>query len=385
MAMQERSGRWYLYLGHLWHSGWTVLDVTDPTKPSLEAWIPGPPNTWTLQVQVADCKMIASLEPILDGWGRDPQGPAAEEGFFVFDVENPTEPRKVGHWRTNGDGTHRNYYDGGDIVHACAGFPDLDGRGYAAVDISEPTAPRLVGRWWWPGQNRKLGERPTREEAGKVISHHGGAYTRDNLAFCPWMGAGMVILDISELSTPQFVGRLDVHPPLGSWLAMHTCVPVRGHSFVLVNSEAIAERCAEPANFAGIVDVSDSTNPVLISLLPTPVPPPNYPASSFASKGGRFGPHNQHQPQFQNSLYDSDRYVFMTYFNAGLQIYDISDPWSPRIVAYYIPDDPMARLGPLPVELTVQCEDVLVDRRGYTYMTEKNSGLYILCPNLQDF
>jgi hypothetical protein len=68
----------------------------------------------------------------------------------------------------------------------------------------------------------------------------------------------------------------------------------------------------------------------------------------------------------------------MTYFNAGLQIFDISNPLRPVIAGYYIPDDPSERLGLLPSELVVQAEDVLVDSRGYIYMTEKNSGLYIL-------
>src|SRR5262245_7126518 len=92
LAIQEKSSRWYLYLGHLWHSGWTILDVTDPTRPSLVAWVPGPPNTWTLQIQIAQNVMITSLEPVLEGWGHDPSGPAPEEGFLVWDVANPISP-----------------------------------------------------------------------------------------------------------------------------------------------------------------------------------------------------------------------------------------------------------------------------------------------------
>jgi len=40
LSIQERSGHWYLYAGHLWHRGWTVLDVTDPAKPSVANFIP---------------------------------------------------------------------------------------------------------------------------------------------------------------------------------------------------------------------------------------------------------------------------------------------------------------------------------------------------------
>lgn len=42
LAMQEKNGRWYLYVAHLWHRGWSVLNVTEPTEPELCAFIPAP-------------------------------------------------------------------------------------------------------------------------------------------------------------------------------------------------------------------------------------------------------------------------------------------------------------------------------------------------------
>ena len=91
LAMQEVDGRWYLYMGHLWHRGWTVLDVTDPTRPEHVAFLPGPENTWTIQVQVADQKMITSLERIAPGWGGK-DGGEFSEGFLIWDVSEPRNP-----------------------------------------------------------------------------------------------------------------------------------------------------------------------------------------------------------------------------------------------------------------------------------------------------
>ena len=62
IAMQVVDGRWYLYLGHFWISGWSIVDVTDPANPQYVKFIPGPENTETYQVQVADGIMVTDLE-----------------------------------------------------------------------------------------------------------------------------------------------------------------------------------------------------------------------------------------------------------------------------------------------------------------------------------
>src|SRR5881296_218238 len=31
MSIRQVGDRWYLYMGHLWHYGWSIVDVTNPT------------------------------------------------------------------------------------------------------------------------------------------------------------------------------------------------------------------------------------------------------------------------------------------------------------------------------------------------------------------
>jgi len=152
LAMQELNGRWYLYLAHLWHRGWSILDVTDPAAPEFAGFIPGPENTWTIQIQVAEDKMITGLERIAPGWGGFDDKPFSE-GFLIWDVSEPTKPRQLGHFRTGSTGTHRNFYDGGNLVHAAAGAPGLTGKIYRIIDIADPLSPREVGRFSLPEQN----------------------------------------------------------------------------------------------------------------------------------------------------------------------------------------------------------------------------------------
>lgn len=61
LALQEVEGRFFLYVAGLWHSGWSILEVTDPEHPKLLRFVEGPANTMTIQVQVADRVMITGF------------------------------------------------------------------------------------------------------------------------------------------------------------------------------------------------------------------------------------------------------------------------------------------------------------------------------------
>lgn len=373
MGMQAVGGRWYLYLGHLWHRGWSIIDVTEPRAPRLVRFLEGPANTWTIQVQVADGVMVTALERIGPGWGDDPGRPF-DEGVLIWDVRDPEMPKRLGQWRTGGTGTHRNFYDGGRYVHLAAGLPGYVGNVYQIIDIADPSRPKEVARWWLPGQWRDGGETGAPADTGL----HGGAYVEEDRAYLPYGGAGLIILDVSDVAAPRLVSRLSFSPPFQSRIAVHTAIPLRQRQLVAVNSEAIAEECREPLGFAGLVDASDERAPSLLSLFPLPAPPTGAPFRNFCERGGRFGPHNQHQPQHRSSLWPGDDLIFLTYFNAGLRIIDIADPRLPREVGYFVPPDPTVRRGVLPRTLVAQSEDVLVDARGYIYVTDKNHGLYVL-------
>jgi hypothetical protein len=374
MAIHRHGERWYLYTAHFWQSGWSVVDVTDPAAPRFVRFLEGPPNTWTLQVQVADGRMITSMERIMDGWGGDAGKPFGD-GFIIWDLADPEDPKRIGHWKTGGKGTHRNYYDGGRYVHATGLPPGYDGHIYQVVDIANPAEPVEVSRWWRSGQWIEGGEPGV--PFGTLL--HGGAYVEGDRAYLPYSAGGFVILDISDLTKPRLVSDLPFSPPFQAFIAAHTAVPLRKKPLVVVNSEAIAEKGDEPLGFAGIVDISDETKPRLISLFPQPVPHRGAAYRNFYERPGRFGPHNQHQPQHQDALYQGEDLIFLTYFNAGLRVYDISDPRTPREAGHFLPADPERRLGPLPeTGLVTQTEDVVIDARGNIFISDKNRGVCVL-------
>ena len=373
MALHKAGNRWYLYTAQFWVSGWSIIEVTDPANPRFIRYIEGPPNTWTLQVQIADGLMITSMERIMPGWGGT-DGPFGE-GFLIWDLADPENPKQLGCYKTGGKGTHRNFYAGGRYVHATSLPEGYDGHIYQIIDIADPSNPVEISRWWRLGQWKEGGE----TGAPKDTMLHGGAYVMGDRAYLPYGGGGFVILDISDITAPKLAGDLPFSPPFASRIAVHTALPLSKRPLVVVNSEAIAEHCDESLGFAGIVDIREETRPRLISLFPLPKPPADAPYPNFCSKAGRFGPHNQHQAQFQDILYQDENTVFLTYFNAGIRVYDISDERQPTEIGYYIPPDPIERRGVLPKSgLVAQSEDVLVDSRGYVYVSDKNHGIYIL-------
>jgi hypothetical protein len=373
LAIQEVGGRWLMYMGHLWDYGWSIVDVTDPASPELVDFIPGPSNTWTIQMEVADGKMITALEEQPANWGGDPNAPF-DEGVIIWDLTDPIRPERLGQFRTGGAGTHRNFYDGGRYVHLAADMPGFSGNIYVIIDIVDPTHPVEVGRWWVFGQ--KEGET---DEPPAAVSVHGPPYVVDNLVYLPYGAAGLIILDISDVTNPMLVGQLDFTPPFIGFIGAHSVLPLPEREIAIVNSEAIAEDCNEPLNHASIVDIADPENPVLLSIFPIPVPPPGSPHANFCEKGGRFGPHNLNQHFHSPFVEQRADLAYLTYFNAGLRIYDTSDPLLPREVGYFIPPEPRRRFGPQPQgSLVLQTEDVLVDARGFIYITHKNQGMWIL-------
>src|SRR2546430_14052069 len=45
MAIRQVAGRWYLYMGHEWHRGRSILDGAGPTNPKEVKFFAGPDNT----------------------------------------------------------------------------------------------------------------------------------------------------------------------------------------------------------------------------------------------------------------------------------------------------------------------------------------------------
>lgn len=342
----------FLYVGHVSKMGLSIVDVSDPSRPRVVRQIKNPPGTHTPKVQIAGNLLLRNYEQ----YGSDKP---ERVGLQILDISDPVNPKEVGFFSTGGKGVHRMWYTGGRYAYMSAvpdGFVD---RILLIVDLSDPAHPREVGKWWWPGMWQAGGEQPTWPEGLRYSVHH-PIVSRDRAYVGFWDG-GLVILDISDPHTPRLVSHLSWAPEEGG--CTHTALPLPARNLLVVTDEATKPECQEGPRRVRVVDISDETRPRVISLLPEP-------EGDFCRRGLRFGPHNLHENR--PGSFVSDRLVFVTYFNAGLRVYDITDPEAPREVAYYIPPTPPGQKAP-------QINDVFVSEEGIVYVSDRvNGGIYIL-------
>jgi|FLYL01.1.fsa_nt_gi hypothetical protein len=354
-GMQVMSLGEVLYVAHFGPSGMgtSILDISDPGAPRVVRQWPAPPGSHTHKVQVADGLLLVNHELFRS------DGPAPV-GLAIYSLEDPWEPRRIGFLDTGGRGVHRIVWEGGRYAYVSATPEGYTGRIWIIVDLDDPENPVEVGRWWWPGMWTAGGEQPEWPEGQQWDVHHG--LVSGDRAYLGFWDGGMVILDISDLSRPRLVSHLNWEEGGHT----HTALPLPDRDLVVVTDEAVTEGCDGPPHMVRVVDVSDETAPFVRSICPVP-------EGDFCERGLRFGAHCLHENR--PGSYRSDTLMFVTYFNAGLRVYDVTDPDRPEEVAYYIPECP-------PGQKACQINDLYVESDHTVYITDRvNGGVYILRPD----
>lgn len=349
MHIQVRDG--WAFVGHMGEAGTSILDVRDPSDPRFVTRIPAAPNTHAHKTQLQGDLLLTNRELI------PRRSPPHEAGLAIEDVSDPRRPRRVGWWPSGGKGVHRMTWWEGSIAWVTAGDDRITDQFLVALDLSDPTRPRELGRWWYPGQAD--GESRDWDDSWRVRLHH--AIVRDGLAYCGWWDKGLVVLDVRDPARPTYLGGLDLGHDRAR--ATHTFCPLPGRDIAVTTDERIADGCVGVAPRARLVSIADPAHPVLLAELPEP-------EGDFCTRGGRFGPHNVHEPK-PGSRIDGTT-VYLTYFNAGLRVYDVSDASRPVEIAWYVPDAP-------PGQVSAQLNDVLVTEDGLIWTTDRlTGGLHIL-------
>jgi hypothetical protein len=347
----------YAFCGHMADGGTSIVDIRDPDDPRLVGRIPAPANTHSHKVEIVGNTMLVNRERLPDRLGGD-YSRSWTAGVSFYDVEDPAKPREIGFWSSGGIGVHRMTYWEEPYAYVTAGASDFSEQLLVILDCSDPSKPVEVGRWWYPGMYRS---EPRTWGADRIVKlHH--ALPRGNRLYAGMWDLGVVILDISDPTAPELVSYLDTDRVDGPARNTHTACPIPGRELLVTTDECLMPKCAEGAFHARLVDISDEKNPKIVSRLPVP-------QGDFCERGGRFGPHNVAEPR--PGTLQSERLVHVTWFNAGIRVFDVSDPVVPREVGYHIPTAPAGQPA-------IQLNDLIVDADGLIYVTDRvNGGLYI--------
>ena len=368
---RTHDGRRILYMAHeSAPKDITGIDVSDLRNPTMlvQTDLEYPHLRSNSLSIVEDIMLVAyqSLEP-----GQ------AGTGMGIYDIGNPEKPKRIGFLDTTGPysrGCHCLWWVDGRYAHLSTGAADFqprdqkDDQFYMIVDVENPEKPVEAGRWWFPGtrygDDSPMPKRHPQFDSGHRL-HNANVYPeRPDRSYAAYMDSGVAILDVADISRPSLVSHINYAPPFPGFT--HTVLPLFNRDLMVVTQESVRNGGEDYPKLIWLMDIREETNPVIISTLPMPE------TKEFFSRPGRFGAHNIYENQPGPTCFFSDTLIFGTFFNAGLRVFDIANPFQPAEVAYFIPEfpEPNAPIG---------INDVYVDENGIVYVVDRNKGgLYIL-------
>jgi hypothetical protein len=374
---KTKDGRRILWLAHeSAPKNFTGVDVSDPNAPKV-----------VVQTDLPHARVRSnSLDVVGDIMAVAYQTQAVglkPAGMDLFDVSVPEKPRLITHFDTSGEhsqGAHCLWFVDGEYIHLTSGAPDFKPRNpkdhqiYRIIDVRNPSKPVEVGRWWYPGQKENDSTPPQPRHPkfdGGYRPHNIIVYPeRPDRAYLGYIDGGAVILDISDKSNPKEITKYRYSPPFNGMC--HTVMPLPSRNLLVISDESNKDNAIDWPKPTWIVDASVETNLITVSTLPLPD------AETFGKRGGRFGSHNIHENYPGPACWRSEQIVLGAFFNAGVRVYDIANPFQPQEIAYFVPGAP--KLSP---KGAVQINDVFVDDRRLVFAVDRFSGgLYVLEMNV---
>jgi hypothetical protein len=414
-TIQKQGNRYIAYVGHHGHSrevpkpvnpitgepefnGTSILDVTDPAHPKYLKHLPGQAGgTEAGGAQMtrvcpgtnfprADRNKFYLLRSF---------GTSGHETYDVTDPANPVLLAKIG---GNYRDTHKSWWEcETGIAYIVSGVPGWRAKRMTEIyDLGDPAKPVKIRDFGLPGQEPgSTGAVPT-DLHGPVSMP---SLNRVYFGYGSSSGGMLQIVDREKLLNgpkeptpanllyPQ-ISRMDMYPLVGA----HTVFPMMGmeiaefandgyskRDIVMIVNEATRNECKPQAReMVFFADITVETHPMVVS---------NYnlkeSSGNFCSKGGRFGAHSSNEsmaPVFYKKL------AMIAYFNAGLRVLDVRDPYSPKEIAHFIPQVTEATdkrcvqvEGSQRCKVAIQTNNVETDDRGYIYIVDRaNTGLHIL-------
>lgn len=386
--------------GRMEWNGTSILEISDPAKPRLVWHIPNEEahvNSRSVSV-VYDYgfnSAPAGHDYLVRSWdtGRNFK-------FQIFDITTrDTDPSKISlvseitgtPENSCGKGcggkfvirAHKGFWSQkSGLFYSSSGEPGFRSVVLHIWDLKDPRNPKFVGRATLPTQ------RDGAPGFEGEYAHHPIVDEEHHRLYAGFRGAGQVASwDITDPANPRLVWMVDTSPP---GRGPHTVSPIlytqvpnfkgdalpRTYAFITDEASGSADMmpCASGVRAkAYMFDITAEDHPFPVSTWQVPV-------GNFCDKGGRFGPHQHAETRNSELNRFEDKLAWIAYFNAGVRVLDLSDPYNLEEVGYYIPkttsnSHPLAKGQPV----AIQINDVEIDHRGLAYASDRvGTGLFVL-------
>ena len=364
-----------VFVSHLFSNGVTEVDLAAPRSPRVLGFIPAPPGSWSVHLQVQGDLLMVANGP--DMWsapaGFDPGRTLFSTdwqfaaGVGIFDVAAPGRPREIAFADVAGAGVHRLWFDGSDHVYASAFPPGFTEALLLVLDVSRPDRPVEVQRYWLPGLGPGEESKRFWGSDRRVSLHH--ATVGAGYAYGAWRDGGLTVHPVGPDGLLGAPSSLVWDGPYGNGCAAHTAVRLPGTDLVAVAEEGIEDAGQPQLRAVSLIDMSNPSAPRRIGQLPIPDVPP--------VPGARFGPHNLYE--YRPDAWMDGRLVFSAHQGSGLHVYRVGADGRADEVAGFRADPPATLLDPRPDRaLIASTNDVFVTAEGLLAVIDANRGLDVL-------
>jgi LVIVD repeat-containing protein len=341
-------------------AGLAVLNVADPRNPQLVRILPGVPGTRESQVEGnQDSRMVVVMPfPSATPPGFPFSAPESDASLLqIYDVPgdctNLVRRGTYNFGKENGETIHTHeHLIWRDKIYVTVTSAPAPGPAISVVDASNRDNPVLLTTW-------DLSDEPGMPESAVHdldVSPDGTRAYVNIIRTAQSADGGLAILDTSEVAnwrpgmprpTIRRISRiLYWGPPMAGASHSAQLVKIKGRKYVLTENEGTGGSVGGcPAGWAQILDVNAEMNPTVISSFrleankhencPLTLPdhegvPTTGPVSIL--QGTKY---NSHYLGVDNP--EEARFAAFTWYSSGLRIVDISDPYSPKEVGYFMP------------------------------------------------